>query len=129
MELRAARVALQSASTDAERAEQALMTAISEATTRRGQAEARLQALKEERTMLQRRLDELAPRLAQQKKEDQVLARGEVLRDEYVDWNPSNPLDRERNKDGYTVQEVKTIALMIAAAFLLLFGFLWAIRR
>lgn len=122
MELRAARVTLRTAGEDRSRAEGALRAAIADATTRRAQAEARLEALQGERKALEQRLEALADRLVAQAKEREVLERGAVLRDQYVDWNPadrSNAVD-----DGFTVGEVKVGALVLGAVLLLFIGWM-----
>lgn len=129
MELRAARLTLQTASADRERAQTALKTAIAEGALRRDRAGARLAALKKEKRELEQRLEDLAARLEKKKKEDAVLARGAALRDQYVDWNGSNPMDRERKGDGLSVQEVKLFAFMLIAAFMFLFVILWVAKR
>lgn len=129
MELRAARLALQTASGDAARAEEALRSAIVDATLRRDEAVARVHALKSQNGSAAQLVETLEKRLVEKEKEDAVLARGAQLRDRYVDWNPNDPLERERNKDGVTVAEVKAWALGLGVSLLLLILFVLVTRR
>jgi hypothetical protein len=129
MELRTARLALQTASSDSARAEEALRSAIVDATLRRDEAVARVQALKAQNASATRLVETLEKRLVEKEKEDAVLERGAQLRDKYVDWNPNDPLERERNKDGMTVAEVKAGALILGVGLLLFILFLLVTRR
>lgn len=123
MELREARATLQTAGADAERAESALRAAIAEATTRRDQSKARNDALKQEKRALRKSLELLATLLEEKRKEDALLARGAVLRDQYVDWNPADRRNAVQN--GMTVGEVKVTALILGSLFLTWVLYLW----
>jgi hypothetical protein len=128
MELRAARATLQ-ASGDVARAERAVQAAVVDATTRRDQEATHVAALKAQNRESRQRIEALEKRLVEKEKEEAVLARGAALRDQYVDWNPANPLDYERNKNGATVGEVKAMALVLGLSFLVLIIFLFATKR
>ena len=123
MELRKARLTLQTASDDAAREEQSLREAILEATVLRDESAARLMASKEECRNVSGRLQELAPRLEAKRQEDQLLERGARLKDAYVDWNPEDA--RNQVGDGMTVRQVKLWALALGSGLLLLAGYLW----
>ncbi len=118
MELRAARLSLQTVGEDSARAQGALEDAIAAATLARDASAARLSALTEEQRHLSRRLKELGPRLRAKREEDELLARGAELRDKYVDWNPGD--HRDQVDDRYSPDDVKGIAIIVTFSVLII---------
>jgi len=118
MELRAARLSLQTAGEDAARAKAALEDAIAAATLARDAAAARVSALAEEHRHVTRRLEQLAPRLEAKRQEDALLARGAALRDTYVDWNPDDR--RQQVGNGYTWADVRGFVIVVIFGVLVL---------
>lgn len=114
MELRAARMTLQTAGEASARAKRALEEAIATATLKRDQASARVAALTAEQSAFSLRLEELAARLRAKREEEALLARGAALRDK--------PIDSWVGSSG-TLLALKLIAIFCAfLAFVLIVG-------
>ena len=126
MELRVARATLATTKADVGRAELALRGAVAEATLRRDAAWARVQVLRDEKSALPARLDALDQRLAIKREEEGVLARGAALRDHYVDWNPEDRSNAVGN--GFTVEQLKTLAWLVVAIVMFISGVLYAMK-
>lgn len=114
MELRSARMTLQTAGETSARARGALEEAIATATLKREQAAARVATFIAERRSLSQHLEELAARLKARREEEKLLARGAALRDRPVDsWVPSSD----------TLLALKLIAILCTfLAFVLMLG-------
>jgi vancomycin resistance protein YoaR len=126
MELRQARTTLATATEDASRAEASLRTAIEDATIRRDAARTLIATREAEKRALEKNLKELEPRLAAKREEAAVLARGAVLRDHYVDWNPDD--QRRAVDNGFTRAEVGAAAWSLLGSLLLLGALLYVFR-
>lgn len=126
MELRVARAKLATASEDASRAEQALRDAIDEATVRRDAARVLVASHEAEKRALQASIKALEPRLVEKRQEAAVLARGAVLRDHYVDWNPEDRANAVG--DGLTGNQVLGIFLAVIAGLLALTAYFFATK-
>ena len=68
----------------------------------------------------------LEPLLVEKREEAAVLARGSVLRDHYVDWNPEDRANAVG--DGHTRGEVTTLVWLVIAVLMAIAGILHAMK-